>query len=335
MNITKKILVAAILSFAFVLPAQAQLGNLLNKAVNKTVNRTVDKVADSIADAASNALFNTLGLRGQKNAKNASDTAAKAQVGEEVTYEQLMSKAANLPTAAQVADFANYQINEMTLKLTLSPVTRYLTSIYSLSAQATALAYQDADTAAYQEYMKENVKAATGLTDADLKAMESMSDEEQEAFLTAKMQNRDATAAVVQRAEALSKYSGATEKLMDKYQDANDRVDKILDADAKAAKEIYDAKYAKKLEGLESSSSKYKTLMAQYCAEVAPAHVEAVRKAMGVRLSEQLPIAQQIDEINDGIAKNHPEENLLFPKYCQLTALAYFAEAASVSDLGQ
>lgn len=336
MNTAKKVIVAAFLSLVMAVPAQAQLGNLLNKTVTKTVNKAVDKVTDSVADAASNALLNSLGMRSQKKAQTQADpAAAPAPADDKVTYEQLMGKAANLPTAAQLADFANYEINEMTLKLTLSPVTRYLASVYSLSTQAAALAFEDADTAAYQEYMKENVKAITGLTDEEIKAMENMSEEEQEAFLAAKMQNRDVTAAVIQRGEAIAKYSGPTEKLMKKYETVNERVAEILDAETRAAQEIYESKYAQKLQGLETGSSKYKTLMVKYCAEVAPAHLEAVRKAMSMRLTEQLPIAKQIDEINDEIARKHADENLIFPKYSQLTALAYFTEAASVAVLGQ
>ena len=340
MNISKKIFVAAIMSLIMTVPAQAQLGGLVNKAVSKTVNKTVDKVTDKVADsvsnAASNAIMGRLGLKGQKKADTASAAnPTRTTETEKPTYKQLMAKAANLPTAAQVAEFAKFQINEMPLKLALSPVTRYLTSLYSLTSEATALAYEDVDTAAYQQYMLENMKAATGLTDADIKAMESMSDAEQEAFLAAKMQNRDATAAILQRTETLTKYAEPTQALMDKYMAIGDRADAIIEADEKAAREIFDSKYAKKLEGLETTSSKYKTLMVQYCTEVAPAHVDAVRQVLAIRLNEQLPVAEQIDEINNGIVKQHPNENLLFPKYCQLTALAYFAEAAAVATLGQ
>ena len=294
--------------------ANAQLGNALQRAARKVAEKSVERAIDRATDAAANAAEQeanrALGLDQNEPA------AQPAAEGEEVTYESLMLQAAELPTAEQLVSHKTYELREQSLKLMLSPVSKYLMNVASLSAQAMSLAYADIDSAQAEEMAYRLAETSTGLSREELKAMENMSDAEQEAYLAARYRQGTYEAAVVKEAENLSKLLEPLQPQIDRWTAAGEKAERMYDEYMQPAREIY-AKYAKQL-----STS-----------EVAPYLHDAVKQAMMTIVKKQLPIALEIEQEMAKLRAKNPDAVTLLLNYPQQTVTVYFAYIAHLLEI--
>jgi len=307
------------------LSANAQLNNLLNKAAQKA--------GEKATQAASNAVKSRLGLGGQNKQQSSygqgdvgdyNSTHENSTEQEQLpTIYDLMAQMPAMPTPAQLIDYKNAEANEMTLKIMTSPITMFRTQMMTLSAQSMALGLADMD----------SVRAAslttqyTGLTAEEIKAMENMTEEEQEAYMMAYWQSGRADEARQRAAENAERYAQMISGQVDQYTAVDDKVDAVYKDAHKLMKPIYE-RYAKQLENAEGKA--YNKLMAEYYSKIAAIQHGAVTKAMQIRKAEQLPIAEKIEKINEGIRKSDPAA--IVPNYVQMFAAAYFAETEKLFD---
>lgn len=305
--------------------ANAQLNNLLNKAAQKA--------GEKATQAAANAVKNRLGLNGQNKQQSSygqgdvgdySNITSNSNDKEQLpTIYDLMAQMPALPTPAQLIDYKNAEANEMTLKIMTSPITMFRTQMMTLSAQSMVLGFADMDSVRATGLTTQ----LTGLTDEEIKAMENMSDEEQDAYIMAYWQSGRADEARQRAAENAEKYAQMTSSQVDQFTAVNDKVEAIYKEAQKLMKPIYE-RYAKQLENAEGKA--YNKLMAEYYSKIAAIQHDAVTKAMQIRKAEQLPIAEKIEKINEGIRKSDP--TAIIPNYIQMFAAAYFAEAEKLFE---
>lgn len=312
----KKTLILASMILLGFTSAQAQLGGLLNKAAQKAGSKA--------ANAAASAIKNRLGLDSSIPAeKVATDEPAATEAEATPTIADLMSQMPALPTAAQLADFRRATVNEQSLRILASPVTSFNTQVYMLAAQATAVAYANLDSAAVASM----AMRYAGLTEAEVKAMENMSEEEQETYLASIYQSGRADQVRMQAVQNTAKYAEQTAGLVEQYSAIDDKVDAVYAEALKKMKPIY-SQYAARLASTEGKE--HDQLEAEYYAKVIDMQRSAVETAMQIRRSEQLPIAESIEQINAGIRTQDP--GAIVPNYLQLVAVAYFGEAAKLME---
>lgn len=327
----KKVVLLCAVAMMTTLGAHAQLGNMLNKAAQKAGQKAGESAANAVMDRLgfgkaqnkSNTNTNANTNSGTLNFKG-NHSANDAEMDHIPTIQELMDQMPAFPTTAQLVDYKNAEANEMTLKMMTSPVTMFRTQIATLSVQALALGYSDMDSARVASLATQY----TGLTAEEIKAMENMTDEQQEAFMMAYYQSGRADIARQNAAEKAGKYAEMIAGQVEQFDAVNDKVDEIYKNAHKLMKPIYE-KYAKQLENAEGKA--YNRLMAEYYSKIVDMQRSAVEQAMMVRKSQQLPIAEKIEKVNEGIRKSDP--TAIVPNYVQLFATSYFSEIEKLFEV--
>ena len=87
---------------------------------------------------------------------------------------------------------------------------------------------------------------------------------------------------------------------------------------------------------LEKASDKERNqLLLKYYKDIIDWQRTAVQEAMKIRLEEQLPIAEEIEQKMVAIRAEHKDNISAFLNYPQLTASQYFAEVSRLLDIPQ
>lgn len=321
----KKHLFLAILIAIAPISAQAQLGNLLNKAAKKAGEKAAEKAADAAADAVSKRLgFN------RNNSKTEQDNVATYTTEMESNSEseapasipELIAQMPQLPTTDQLIDYKTAEIKGQTLKMMTNPVTTFRTQVFSLMTQATALAYSNLDSAAVTNMALQY----SGLTAEDVKAMENMNDEEQEAYIMAHYQSGRANQAMQNTALKTTQYSEMTEAIVERYDAVEKEIEAIYNEANKKMAPIY-AKFADRI----ANANDADLLNLEYYTKIADIQRNAVEQALQLRLQKQLPIAEEIEKTNAVIRTQDP--TAIIPNYLQLCSTVYFAEVERLFDI--
>lgn len=301
--------------------AQAQIGGLLNKAAKKVAEKTTEKAKDSMEEA----LNKKLGTN--SSSKETSTTKQNTNINSEedtpASIQELVAQMPELPSSKQLIDYKNAEAKEMTLKMMTSPVTMFRTQVVTLMSQANALVYADFDSTTVANMTMQY----TGLTEKEIKAMENMTEEEQQAYIMAYYQSGKADEVRMKAVEKAAEYAKRTESLVEEYDRINDKVEALYkEADKKMAP-IYKS-YAKKLENLEGKD--YQILLAEYYSKIVDIQRSAIIEAMKIREKEQLPIAENIEKINSEIRKN--DKGIILTNYLQMWGISYFTETEHLFD---
>ena len=321
----KKHLFLAILIAIAPISAQAQLGNLLNKAAKKVGEKATEKAADAAADAVSKRLgFN------RNNSKTEQDNVATYTTEMESNSEseapasipELIAQMPQLPTTDQLIDYKTAEIKGQTLKMMTNPVTTFRTQVFSLMAQATALAYSNLDSAAVTNMALQY----SGLTAEDVKALENMNDEEQEAYIMAHYQNERTNQAIQNAALKTAQYSEMTEASVARYDAVEKEIEAIYNEANKKMAPIY-AKFADRIANADDAD----LLNLEYYTKIADIQRNAVEQAMLLRLQKQMPIAEEIEKTNAVIRTQ--DSTAIIPNYLQLCSTVYFAEVERLFDI--
>lgn len=316
----KRIISIIILGMALSLTAQAQLGSLVSKALNKA--------AQEAGKAASTKIKERMGLSAESQTKATIPETTfntSAEDTPEVTLEQLLASLPDMPTTQQLISHKEAMLKEQNLRMLTSPVTTYLTQVFTLGTQFSAMAFSQIDT----NMMMYAAYAATGLTPEMVKAMENMSDEEQEAFMIDYMQSGKADEALTRRTEREAQFAQATEDLHNQYNAVEEKVEQLYTAFYKDIASLYDS-YSKESENLEGTHATAVEL--NFYSKIADRQRNVVSQAMNLRLKEQFPVAKQIDEMNVSLSKKNGEGYMSMISYVSLFGQSYFAEISKLLE---
>ncbi|MBO4774368.1 MAG: hypothetical protein J5516_06290 [Bacteroidales bacterium] len=312
---------------------RAQLGGALQKAAQKAVKKTTDKVIDKTTDAAADAAANAVDreldkLRSNNSADKPQQTSAETV--EEQTVASLMAQLPELPTVQQLVNYKTAELNEQTVKLLASPVTSYNAKLFNLSMQLLSVGTQGMDSAQLMETAYKAAEKSTGLSREEINKLSTMSDEEQEAYLRSHYKEGTYEAAVLQQAEEAGEYLKPVQPLIDQWSAVDDKVTTLYKQSETRCRGIY-AKYADQLS--KATGKEKNALLLKYYSEIVPIQREAVQQAMQLRLKEQLPIADKIEEKMVEIRAQHQDVVSMLLNYPQLTATQFFAEPAKLLDI--
>ena len=312
---------------------RAQLGGALQKAAQKAVKKTTDKVIDKTTDAAADAAANAVDreldkLRSNNSADKPQQTSAETV--EEQTVASLMAQLPELPTVQQLVNYKTAELNEQTVKLLASPVTSYNAKLFNLSMQVLSVGAQGMDSAQMMETAYNVAEKSTGLSREEIDKLSTMSEEEQEAYLKSHYKEGTYEAAVLQQAAEAGEYLKPVQPLIDQWSAVDDKITALYKQSETRCRGIY-AKYSDQLS--KAAGKERNALLLKYYSEIVPIQREAVLQAMQLRLKEQLPIADKIEEKMVEIRAQHQDVVSMLLNYPQLTATQFFAEPAKLLDI--
>ena len=325
----KKIVLLSLIMVLAQMPCRAQLGGLLQKAANKTA-KVISGAADSVANAATSALDKQF----EKQRQQRQEAAATQQAADEepATYAALMRQMPELPTVQQLYSHKEAELNEQTLRLLSSAVTRFNAKVMRLSMKVVSIATQNLDSAQVTDAAYKYAQLSTGLSKEELEYLSTLPDDEQQAYLAAHYKQGTAETALVQEAAEASKYLEPLQPLIDKWDAVGRKVDQVLEqADARCKKAYM--KYAPMLE--KASDKERNQLLLKYYKDILETQRAAVQEAMKIRLEEQLPIAEEIESKMVNIRAEHKDLMSALLNYPQLTASQYFSEVSRLLDIPQ
>ncbi|MBQ9473255.1 MAG: hypothetical protein IJU81_02450 [Bacteroidales bacterium] len=311
-----KRIVVFIAAVAVCTAMQAQPGSLLQKAAQRAVQKATEKASE----AAKNAV----------EQQTADEPEQAAQPAAAMTYAEIMRQLPELPTAQQYVDHKDAELNGKAFKLLSSKVTVFSTKLLSLASDAAALAVQNVDSAQVTDMAYRQAELYTGLSKAELDKLSTMSEEEQEAYLAAHYRQGRAEATLVKEAASAAQYLEPVQPLMDRWSALEDKVAQLYANADEQCRKVY-RKYAAELASA-SDEGRNATLL-KYYAEIAPVRRSVVQEAMRIRLNEELPLAEQIEDKISAIRKAHPDAAPMLPNYQHLTAAQYFAEPTRMLEI--
>lgn len=307
------------------MPLHAQWGSLIQKAATKTA-KTIEKKADSVANAASAALDRQVEKRLQAR-QAASDN---QQESAENSYGALMRQMPDLPTVQQLCSHKEAELNEQTLRLLSSAVTRFNTHVLNLSVKVSAMAVRNIDSSNTSDFAYKMAQLTTGMSREEIDHLASLPEEEQEAYLAAHYKNGTAEAALVEQAAEANKYLEPLQPLIDKWDEVGRKADQVLEQADTKCKKIY-KKFASQLES--ATGKERNKVLLEYYSNIVAVQRDAVQQAMKIRLEEQLPIAEEIEAKMVKIREEHKDAISSLLNYPQLTASQYFAEWSRLLDI--
>ncbi|MBQ6068620.1 MAG: hypothetical protein IJK84_03880 [Bacteroidales bacterium] len=321
----KRIVVLLLILLLSQMPLHAQWGSLIQKAATKTA-KTIEKKADSVANAASAALDRQVEKRLQAR-QAASDN---QQESAENSYGALMRQMPDLPTVQQLCSHKEAELNEQTLRLLSSAVTRFNTHVLNLSVKVSAMAVRNIDSSNTSDFAYKMAQLTTGMSREEIDHLASLPEEEQEAYLAAHYKNGTAEAALVEQAAEANKYLEPLQPLIDKWDEVGRKADQVLEQADTKCKKIY-KKFASQLES--ATGKERNKVLLEYYSNIVAVQRDAVQQAMKIRLEEQLPIAEEIEAKMVKIREEHKDAISSLLNYPQLTASQYFAEWSRLLDI--
>lgn len=316
---TKTLFLLACLMLS-VLPANAQLGGALIKAAKKAAQKTTEKLTDKAAESASDAIVNELDKNKENNTVNE----------EQITYIELMRQLPELPTAQQLVNYKEAELNEQSLKLLVSPVTAFQTKLLNLSMQALSIPTADIDSAQLSEAAYKQAELATGLSREELEYLSTLPEDQQQAYLQKHYKKGTAESALLKQAADASEYLKPVQPLIDMWIKIDNQIDQLFNETTNHCKDIY-GQYANQL-AKANGKERNKTLI-KYYAEIAPILLSTVKQAMEIRINEQLPLAEEIENQMAPIRAEHRDLISSFLNYPQLTASQYFSDPSHLFDI--
>ena len=303
-----------------VLPANAQLGGALIKAAKKAAQKTTEKLTDKAAESASDAIVNELDKNKENNTVNE----------EQITYIELMRQLPELPTAQQLVNYKEAELNEQSLKLLVSPVTAFQTKLLNLSMQALSIPTADIDSAQLSEAAYKQAELATGLSREELEYLSTLPEDQQQVYLQKHYKKGTAESALLKQAADANEYLKPVQPLIDMWIKIDNQIDQLYNETTNHCKDIY-GQYANQL-AKANGKERNKTLI-KYYAEIAPILLSTVKQAMEIRINEQLPLAEEIENQMAPIRAEHRDLISSFLNYPQLTASQYFSDPSHLFDI--
>ena len=200
----------------------------------------------------------------------------------------------------------------------------------NLSSQVSALAYSNLDSATIVNSAYRSAELSTGLSRQELEHLATLPDDQQEAYLRAHYKNGNAESALLKQAADASTYLEPLQPLIDQWDAFNNSSEDLYNNTQSQCKELY-KRYASQLARTDGKDRN--KILIKYYSEIAPLIRNTVIKALDIRLNEQLPLAEQIEEKMVKIRAQHSDIFSAFLNYPQLTATQYFSEPTHMLDI--
>ena len=319
----KRILLLSLAMVFVYYPANAQWGSLIQKAAEKTT-KAIEKKIDSVATSAIN---NQVEKRSQSSQQAPADQVSSA---EDATYASLFKQMPALPTAQQLCTYKEAEMNEQTMRMLTSAVTRFNTQVAKLYTQALSLAYRDVDSATAMDAAYKFAHLSTGMTKEELEYLSELPEDQQEAYIAAHYKSGTAEGALMQEAVDASKYLEPLQPLIDQWEAAGRKADEVLSKADERCRNIY-RKYASMLDAAQGKERNQ--LLLKYYKDIVDVQLNAVDEAMKIRMNEQLPIAEELEQKMMQIRKEHKDIFSALLNYAQLTASQYFGEVSRLLEI--
>lgn len=311
-NVMKKLIIGCLcclLCVGATISANAQLPTgMLGQAVGKAAKKMASQAADKVADEAAKRAENALGQDRQTTQNRRADAEVnpeentyregRVNVTEGGTYAsvgEVMAALPTLPTAKELMTYKEAELNGGGLRLVTSPVTQFTMEVAALSMQALQFAFGEADAAQMQ-------RNAAG----------------------------EAETAAASRAAEAAKYLEPIQPQVERWNEINDKIVALYEELEAAQRSAY-KKYASQLQGTEGKARN--AVLAKYYGDCVEAQRTAVQQALQLRLKEQLPIAEEIENYLKGIREQNADYAGLLLNYPQLTQVSYFSEVAHLLEL--
>ena len=338
----KKILILMIALAVGIAAANAQFGNLIRKAAQKATEKATEKAIDQAEKGAEKAMDRGMEEadkaidRGLDNAygksrdETATDSRQSAAASEQPTYATLMLQALDVPTEQQLINHKSYELNEQSLKLLTSPVSRYVANIAMLTAQVATIPYSDIDSAEATDMAYDMAMRYSGLSRQEIEKLQTMSEAEQEAWLKGRYANGTAEAAVMDDAAELGKLLKPLQPTIDRWEAAGKEADEVIAAVEEECRKIY-AGYA---DIITTAGDKERiSLLLKYYKEICPKLREGVLTAMKIRYDKQLPIAEELEKEIAKLRREHRNHVAGLLNYPMLTATQCMGDAARLTEM--
>lgn len=298
------------------LSSQAQVGNLVGRAIKKKVEQTVEK---KVEDA--------LGVKRQQDvqsieAQPSKETGKDRGESKMPTPEEVMAMVPQLPTPHQLAEYvceAN-RANPRTLKMMTNPTTTFLAKMVTAAASGYVVTMNGTTPGGIYSY-DEHLLKRLGITQEQYDAM---SEEEQQEV--AKKYADELQELYLHTAEHLSSDEGY-KLLMDEYSKVEKEINEAYEKADEECRTIWKSECGDKSTLTENDRCNYYN-------KAVPVQYKAVLQAMKARKDRQLPIAKKMDEYVQEMAKRYPDE--VFPGFYNqggLCATAYVSDAARLTSL--
>jgi hypothetical protein len=323
----KKLIILAIAIILGAFNANAQFGSVLKKVAKQTESSIREKATEKAAEQAEQSIEEQLGTP-----EESSDEPAVDESDEPLTYESLMKMLPTLPSASDLVNYKKAELNGQSFKLMTSPVLKFQMSILDLTGKVYSIPYQGADSAQIMDAAYKSAELYTGLTKEEIDMLATMSEEEQEAYLSEHYNEGHAEAVLLEQAAELGEEMEPLQPDIDRWSSFDDKItENHNECDAKC-KKIYE-KYADKLANAEGDDDARNKVLFKYYEEVAPIIHESIVSCCKIRLEEQLPVAMEIEEQMVPIREKHQDAITALLNYPQLTATQYFTEALRIMEI--
>lgn len=322
----KKYIILALALVFGVLNANAQFGSVLKKVAKQTESAIREKATEQATEKATQSIEEQLGTPEEVSDEPITES------DEPLTYESLMKMLPAIPSASDMVNYKKAELNGQSFKLLSSSVLKYQMSILDLTGKIYTIPYQGADSAQIVDAAYRNAELYTGLTREEIDMLATMSEEEQQAYLSTHYQEGQAEAVLLQQAAEIGEEMEPLQPIIDRWSSFDNKIAEINDEADAQCEEIYE-KYADKLANAEDDDDAYNKILIKYYEEVAPIIRESVVRSCKIRLEEQLPVAMEIEEQMIPIRERHQNAVSALLNYPQLTAVQYFTETLKIMEI--
>ena len=323
----KKLIILAIAIILGAFNANAQFGSVLKKVAKQTESSIREKATEKAVEQASQSIEEQLGTP-----EEPSEEPAVVESDEPLTYESLMKMLPALPSASDMVNYKKAELNGQSFKLMTSPVLKFQMSILDLAGKVYSIPYQGADSAQIMDAAYKSAELYTGLSREEIDMLATMSEEEQEAYLTAHYNEGHAEAVLLQQAAEIGEEMEPLQPDIDRWSSYDDKITENHKDCSTKCKNIY-VKYADKLANAEGDDDARNKILLKYYEEVAPIIRESIVSCCKIRLEEQLPVAMEIEEQMVPIRERHQDGISALLNYPQLTATQYFTETLRIMEI--
>lgn len=322
----KKYIILAIALVFGVLNANAQFGSVLKKVAKQTESAIREKATEQATEKATQSIEEQLGTP-----EEVSDE-PMVESDEPLTFESLMQMVPALPSAQQMVSYKKAELGGQSFKLLSSEVMKFQMSILDLTGKVYTIPYQGADSAQIMDAAYQSAELYTGLTREEIDMLATMSEEEQEAYLQKHYNEGQAEAVLLQQAAEIGEEMEPLQPDIDRWSSFDDRITENHKECSTQCKKIYE-KYADKLANAEGDDEARNKILLKYYEEVAPIIRESIVTCNNIRLKEQLPVANEIEEQMVPIRERHKDAISALLNYPQLTAVQYLTETLRILEV--
>lgn len=293
-----------------VLSSQAQIGNLVGRAIKKKVEQTVEK---KMEDA--------LGLNNE-SVKPAQTPPSEEKERRMPTAEEVMGMVPQLPNEQQVAEYLceSNRAKPRTLKMLANPTTAFLTKMVAASASGYAVTMSGSKQGTVYNYDEQLLKEF-GITQEQFDAMSEEEQKEMSVKFASELQDR-----YLRTAEYLSN-DKTYRQLMDEYNAVEKRINTMYEEADLQCNTLWKNEFSDKDQHDEN-------MLCSYFDQAVPVLYKAVIVAMQLRKEKQLPIAKKMDDYVQELARKNPEKVYAgFYNQGGLCATSYISDAARLTTI--